>query len=506
MTPAAAPGGRRGAGPGPDREALVAWGLAALLCALHFSVYLSPDRPLIWDSRYYTYFAARIAHGAVPYRDFFENKTPLAIYVGAALDRLAHAAGLAPLHVIRGGFMLLAAVAALLTFAVFKRLGRGRCTPAFLGLLAHAAFPLLSSFPAFGVLPKLSMALCASAMALAMARGAFVLAGLAGALAFLDWQIGGLVLMGAVAGAWLGPERGRATLKVCVGAALGFTPLVVTLGMTGALRPGFDQTIGGMFGRTGPWWKTRPPAEKMEYLWANIRAGCRGHAWLVVLSLLGITLLALWLHRQRGRPGALRFLLPLALYHGGVVAFSLYDYQSYGDLYLLLHSIAFFLGVVFLDAYRRARVATRSAAWLRRALPALSLVLAVAVTRPWLLGTRLDLRQSFVGREATLADQQDVARQVFTADPRPAVIGPAELLFLEHRVNAIHPVYWNSATYHYYRRSESDEFIEPLDRILRREHVQNLVMDAGVTTQAGDTVVSSPNGAYRVILRGLVTY
>lgn len=482
------------------RRAWIAWAAAVVACGLHFSLYASGSRPLLWDTRYYMYFASRIAHGAVPYRDFFENKTPLSIYVGALFDRLGHAAGVAPIHAIRAGFLALAALAGILTFAVFRRLGRGRWTVAFLGLLAQLAFPLLSWLPAFGVLPKLTMALCASATALACADGRFALAGVTGGLALLDWQIGGLALMGAAAAALAARRKVQALAAIAAGALAATAPLLAALALQGALAPAFGQTIGGLFGRTGPWWKTRPPAEKLGYLWMNVRAGCPGHSWLVLIGLSGIAIGIAEAFRSRRKPGRLRLLLPLLTYHCGVVAFSAYDFQSYGDLYILLHSMAFFLGLVFLALERTVRLAARRARF-RLRLPAYALVAAIALTRPWLLGPRLDLRQRFVGPEASLADQQEVARAVFADDPDPAVVGPAELLFLAHRANRIHPVYWNSATYHYYRRSEEDDFIEPLDRILRRGHVRTLVLDAGVTTEPGDRIAASRDGAYRVIVR-----
>ena len=45
-------------------------------------------------------------------------------------------------------------------------------------------------------------------------------------------------------------------------------------------------------------------------------------------------------------------LVVLSVYHTGVVAFSLMDFQRFGDFFLLLHSVAFFLGLVWLALYR----------------------------------------------------------------------------------------------------------------------------------------------------------
>ena len=54
-------------------ERLSPWIALAAIVAFHAS-YAERDRPLFLDQRYYVHFAQRIADGAVPHRDLFDNK------------------------------------------------------------------------------------------------------------------------------------------------------------------------------------------------------------------------------------------------------------------------------------------------------------------------------------------------------------------------------------------------------------------------------------------------
>ena len=66
-----------------------------------------------------------------------------------------------------------------------------------MALIAHCAFPLMGALPATGPIPKLSMAVAASAVALLVQRGRFFWAGLCGGLAFMDYQLGLLAWLAA---------------------------------------------------------------------------------------------------------------------------------------------------------------------------------------------------------------------------------------------------------------------------------------------------------------------
>src|SRR4051794_36406472 len=136
--------------------------LAALLTLVHLARFDVARGPIVTDVRYYVYFAARMADGAVPHRDFFDNKTQLATVAGAALHRAATALGLDPLLTMRAGYLALTGVAGLLLFAIHRELRDGACIAGLLGMCCYLGFSLLGFLPAIGPLPKLLMAVCAS--------------------------------------------------------------------------------------------------------------------------------------------------------------------------------------------------------------------------------------------------------------------------------------------------------------------------------------------------------
>jgi hypothetical protein len=123
---------------------------AALLTLVHLARFDVAQGPIVTDVRYYVYFAARMADGAVPHRDFFDNKTQLATAAGAALYATATALGVDPLRTMRAGSLALTGLAALLLFAIHRELRRelrnlrdGACIAGLLGMLCYLGFSLL---------------------------------------------------------------------------------------------------------------------------------------------------------------------------------------------------------------------------------------------------------------------------------------------------------------------------------------------------------------------------
>ena len=165
-------------------------GLVALaIVALHFASFDLWGQPIVTDVRYFLYYAWQVSEGAVPHLDFFENKPQLSVFLGAGLYRLGALTGMDPLIAIRAGQLGLAALAAGLGFVVFRRLGG--VASGFVGLAATLSFGLLGALPAVGVLPKLAMIVLGTASALLVHDRRWLWAGLAGGLAFFDWQMGG---------------------------------------------------------------------------------------------------------------------------------------------------------------------------------------------------------------------------------------------------------------------------------------------------------------------------
>jgi hypothetical protein len=176
----------------------------------------------------------------------------------------------------------------------------------------------------------------------------------------------------------------------------------------------------------------------------------------VALAWLGMPVVLLWTWRRRNGD-EWRLLVPLLVHHLGTAAFSLIDFQLHGDLFVLLHSAAFFLGALWVAVHGRL-VARLSSPRGRLILAAAVLLLAVLAARPSVLRPRFHLANPFAGADATLADQRAVAGLVAErlGDSRPAFLEHAELLFLMRRENALPVVYWTPATWAHFREPGED--------------------------------------------------
>jgi hypothetical protein len=480
--------------------------LAALLALLHFSRFDLRQTPIVTDVRYYVHFAPLVADGAVPHRDFFDNKTQLATYAGAVLVRAGRALGVEPLPAMRGGYLALSAVAALLLFAIQRRLYGGSCVAGLLGMLCWLGFSLLGFLPAIGPLPKLLMGICASLAALSAYAGWWTTAGALGAVAFLDWQIGVLAGLGVFAAAL--SERGarvRTAARTAAGGGAVLLASGVWFAAHGALGVTWHQVVLTSLARGETALAHKTFAERLLQILETVRVACPGHAWLAALGVVGMALFPLLAWRLRGTR-AMRLVIALAVFHYGIVAFSLADYQAYGDLFALLASLALFAGVALnelwrlLDA-RAARGADAAAAARRRQRLAVAAVLlavvALRVARP-----RLDiaLPDKIAKGATTLEQQRSVARQITAATAglgSVVFVNCPEQLFLTGRANPLPFGFWNRATYAYFKEGAAEGPFQALARL-----VDTVRPDAVLcpTPRAENDLVRS--GAFeRVVLR-----
>jgi hypothetical protein len=487
---------------------------AALLAAAHAWSFLAPDRALLWDQRYYTYFAYLIAEGRVPYRDFFDNKTPLAILMGAAAHRLGSWAGVEPLLAVRALELAIVAAGGMLLFALLKRVYAGSAAAGAMGLLAYCGFLLLGAYPAIGVLPKLRMGVLAWLAALLLARGRWGAAGAAAGLALLDWQVGGLALVALLAAALAGPEgRGRRCASVLGGAALALLPAGLYLLANGALGAAWSQSVASLAG-SGEAAASLGMTSRLARLARVTLAGCAGQLWLLAAGIAGLGLLArrLRLLRRRGQ-GALG--TALGVYSYGLLGFTLLDFQGYGDLYPVLQCLALFAGVTLTECLRAAqraalRAGHRRARHVRRLVGASALALVAALARPVVHGgfSPADRPQS-AHPGATLDDQRQVAERV-TREldlARTAFVGTPELLLLSGRENTVPFAYWNRVTLRHYRAAPREASPRALRRLLGERGIDTLVFAAPAprpVARPGDRVIASRNGSYGVTVRRVV--
>lgn len=445
--PAPAEAGLAAAGPAePPWRGRAVWLSAigaGLVGAWHFASFDIWEQPLITDVRFFVYFADRIVDGAVPYRDLQDVKTPLSFFAGAGFMRLGDALGVDRLTAVRVGYLSLAWTAGMLLYETFRRLSGGRLVAGWLALVAYLGFDLIGLLPSIGNVPKLIMALGAAAAALAIAHDRWRLAGCFAALAFLDWQVGALTGLAVAAAALTRDDRAGALRRSAEGALL---CLLVPAGYFlahGALDDAFRESISATFTRGAA--KARGLSGTVDHLDAVFWRGTEGRTWTVFVGLAGIALLPLLWRRARGE-GLTPMLTMLAVYHLGVVAFSFQDFQGNGDLFLLLFSVSFFMGVAL------------SVVWLavephlgRAALAGgvAAVVLVTVAVQPAPLGEDLRLGSAIATRRATLADQREVSQAVCPRleGNRLAFFEHSEQLHLCRARNVIRPVTWAPGGY-----------------------------------------------------------
>ncbi|MCH2170937.1 hypothetical protein MK489_09145 [Myxococcota bacterium] len=445
-------------------RALWPWPLVAALLALHFSSFAPSTRPIVTDVRYSLYYAWRVLEGDAPHRDLYAIKTQLAVFLGAGLQALGEFLEIDGLLAIRVGYLALAALGGLLLFAIHRRLGHGSQAAGFLGLAAYLSFGLLGELPSVGNVSKLVMAVSASAAALLVHKKRWFGAGMASGLAFLDWQVGGLVGLAALV-ALLVQERPRmpAILRLGFGAALAGMPMLGFFAFQGALGDFLEQVGPGALARGVAAASVGGPSA-LARIWNSVPRVCPEQEWLFAAALMGLPLLwgrLLW-PRDRDLQG---LLLPLAIYHTGILLFFAVDNQGYGDFFLLLHSIAFFLGVTWnalaettidLAGRRFSEPRGGDPRRLRRGLQTVWIAAALLAARPGPMRPDIPLRAPQLRPGATLEDQRHVAGAMerVLGDGRLVALENIELLYLLKRENLVPTAYFNDVIWRKFRLAE----------------------------------------------------
>lgn len=516
-----------------------AWGLAAVaLLAAHFGSFDIAHQALQTDSRYYLYFSQRILAGAVPHRDFFDNKPQLASFVGAGLMWAGRMIGSDPLLVVRSGFVLIMAAACGLLFLVFRRMENGRGAGAWLALLLSTAYAVFAVLPATGNVPKPIMALCSSAAALLVFRRRWFWAGVAAAMAMLDWQVGGLVLIGVAAGAFAqSGQRLRNAGLTLLGTMIGLAPAGVYFAANGAFPDAWKQLVGAAFARGAATYSQQSIRTRTELMADVMRDTCpgpgvmswRGYArdpvgedraalslrsmptkgakdslaaiyrykvlrvpaaipvGLAGLIVFPVSFCRAWRRRGSSRDAVVGMLAMLAIYHYGVIGFSLIDFQWTPDLLILLYSLTFFAGVAALTAWRAA---ARGATWMLRrsngpvspgkAAAYLLLVAGgVAIARPSVLRTPFMLGTIGGRPPPTLEDQREVCEQFrgLSRGKKVAVFGAVQMLVLDNQASMFPFIYWNAATHAHYRTSPTETTSQTLTRLLAEARPDLVVLN-----------------------------
>ncbi len=455
----------------PRQRAL--FSLAALLISgLHFATFFDLEQSILTDIRYFLYFAQRVAAGDVPHLDLFDNKTFLASFVGALFYRAGELLGLDPLHVIRAGYLALSAFGGLLCFWIFRRLGGGSSLAGFLGLFAALSFGFTGSFAAIGNAPKILMNLCGLGMILAVARRHWFLAGLLGALAFMDWQVGALVGLAALVSALAsGPQRLRTATRVVIGGGLGLAPFAIYYAFHGALGQALHQTLAlslfrGSVQLAGTTVETR--LGRMNWVIDRVAPD---QEWLLGVALVGLPVGLCWLWKER-RSEIGQLLLPLLLYTGGIAAFSLLDFQRYGDFYALVSAIILWLGILWVAAFswirRRFAGVFSTHPNLRWLAGTAGLLLAAVIARPLWFHPEIRIHSLHVTESVTLSEQREVARELREKIGAKSfgLLASSEVLFLLPHRNPMPQVYFNDPAYRAYRNSDTEGMNAAASRLI----------------------------------------
>ena len=436
--------------------------LMFLGAGLHFVSFDLVHQPIATDISFYLYYAARTAHGDLPYVDFFEHKTPLGIYAGAWLYQLGEALGVDPLYAIRAGYLLLAALTATVMGVIFARLKNNRPLAGWIGLFAFCGFGLLGVMPAAGNIPKMIGMLGAGLSMLAVDRRRWIWAGIWAGVAGLDWQpCGAAVGAGVLLAALCTSHRFRSACRAVVGMALPFLPVLAYFAIKGALG-----TFLNMIFVTSLTKASQDPmsfGDRCDMIFWMLGWYCVDEMWLAVAAGVGLLWFLVFLVRRiktRRSP----FLVGLACYHYGVIAFSLADFQGHGDLFIMEGSMAFFAGVTLVGLYyglRRAclRFGGRRARASRPVLATAAMLALLVLVRPSFLRAGWRVNHPPIAPDGTtLSAQRDVAKKFFqvVGDGDVLLVRQQELLFLGKGTNCLGFVTWNQGTYSHLKQGDED--------------------------------------------------
>jgi 4-amino-4-deoxy-L-arabinose transferase-like glycosyltransferase len=423
--PLAAPRGSRVQRFLADRQAMLAWGGGVLSLAIGAVLFtrFSIDGNLWRDEAIYAYGGQQLADGVPVYLGIFDPKPPLPTFLTALGALAGKATGKDELIAMRAEFFVWGLLAVVAVYWVGLKLWRSPLA-ALAGAVVFASFKGFAQDALPGPDAKTpGIFLMVLALGLLVSRRWF-LAGIAGSLAFLDWQPLGICAAAAVIAAVLvaGEEpRWRRGAVALGGVAAPIVATVLFLAIDGGL-PQFieasftfpatglkrgDVTLGGNI-------------RQIDTIVNQHYGDTRVLFWGGLVLLVAV--LGAWLVRRRVAPERV---LPAAVVLGTFAAFaaaSVADFQGYPDLYPLLPYAALGIGAAV------AAIAPRvSGVGARRAAAAIALsgvVLLVALSFHWYSGRQPGPSlQTERGYARTLNRLLDPGERLYVlGDPTPLVL------------------------------------------------------------------------------------
>jgi len=355
--------------------------------------------------------SVEVSRGLIPYRDIFLHKTPLAALLGSTGALAANAVGARPVAGVHLLFLLFAAAAPALLFAL---MGGRR---ALLVALSSALFMLSADqwvvAAAEGARPKVLTVALGLAALLTARSGRPIVAGIAAGAATLCWQPGLCFLLGAAFELRRTPSS---LLRLLAGTAAPVALLLAWLWHHGALTDFFSQAVTFNFDYIA--FHARAPSGSVARVLRQLNTWNGPEMLLLVPALLGLFVA----RRDHSVSG-------LAVATAAYLGMTLVSFQAWPDTLLLVPGMAALLGAGLPRLFSH-----RAIAHLRFAVPLLALVLAMTPSRDRLLPP-LDLATQ-QARFQRLAGQLPPGARVI------AVGVPELLLHLDRRNGWKWPYMW----------------------------------------------------------------
>lgn len=365
--------------------------IAAVALAFAVALAVNPyDLRLGSDGALFVHYGRRILDGEVPYRDFFDHKTPFVSYFNAGSIWLADALRQDPIQVMHVAYMAVGGAIAGTTYTLARRLFGSRAVgvAAVLILVGYAQF---ATWVALGSSPKLLMLACGLGAWLASLHGRHFAAGLLVALCALAWQPGIIFAAVCIVAASGALTDRRSWLRAAAFYVAGFALPLAALGAhflaTGALDEAILQVV--VFNRDYVQGGARPPAELAEHM-ADLQMQVYGDQWVAWLGVAGglIALVPALGAAAFRRPlsdslvpaGAISGAWSIVAFAALVVAVALVNTGGETDLILFLPLFTLLPAFSAVALARAAATDWRAIGWVRPFATATSLGIVAAYT------------------------------------------------------------------------------------------------------------------------------
>lgn len=386
---------------------------------------------LVRDDAIYLYSGQRLADGIPPYVSVFDHKGPLAPLLSGFAVVISRLLGTDDIYTVRAVFFVLSCFTVvaiyLLASTIFSSTKAGILTAlvfvGFWGFARHAAS---------GPRAKTPMVLFEVLALLLTARRKWFWAAVSGSLAFLTWQPSAIFPLVTLILAWAQPESRRMRSKAALYAVAGALVPVVIVSLYFLLFGALDEAIDGAI-LFNIQYLERPTVSPLDRVMRPLNALLYGYPLMSLCIIAGLTVIPLisimiGLRRTIWGIPTNNLFVPILLSFLAPYAWSLLDFQSYPDFFVLLPYAAIGFGWILHGAIRLMEGSEPTKDALQKSIfIGLCMILFAAA---W-----FSIRFS---RENGLDKQRQVAMQIesrYGRDVKLVSIGVPQLLVLLQRTN-----------------------------------------------------------------------